>query len=68
MSVEIAWGRQRDRVRTTQAADHRTTLCWLARYAVVVCLSVRPSKTGVVSKRVDNSSWFFGMEAFFAVL
>jgi len=41
MSVEIAWGRQRDRVRTTQAADHRMTLCWLARYAVVVCLSVR---------------------------
>ena len=50
MSVEIAWGRQRDRVQTTQAADHRMTLCWLARYAVVVC----PSKTGVASKRVNQ--------------
>ena len=53
MSVEIAWGRQRDRVRTTQAA--RRSAGWRAMLSSCVC----PSKTGVVSKRVDNSSWFF---------
>ena len=39
--------------------------CASAVYAVVVCPSVRPSYAGIVSKRLDESSCFFAMEASF---
>ena len=34
------------------------TLCICCRRPLSVCLSVRPSQAGVVSKRLDESSWF----------
>jgi len=37
--------------------------CGSAVSAVVECLSVRLSQAGFVSKRLDESSWYFGTEA-----
>ena len=45
------------------------TLCYRAVYAVVVCPSLRPSvlpsHADIVSKRLDESSWFSAPEVSF---
>jgi len=48
---------------TDRDAFYRATLYASAVFAVVVCPpvlpSVRPSQAGIVSKRLDKSSWFW---------